>query len=422
MNTPTRQLIALALGTIALACEPDGQPLAPRSPVLSASGAGVPYTEGLSSPGWQQMARTLVVQARLGPVPAARVYALLGVTQYLAVQKSQAAAGADPETIDPSGIGIGSGGRSQLEADRGAVAGASAAMLSYLFPSQADALEQRAAAESEAGPGRSHPAFAEGEAIGRAAAVGIIALAQTDGFSLPFSSTIPVGPGLWFSSAQPPQPPVGGQLPGVRPWFLTSAGQFLSAPPPTFGSPEYLAALAEIRHLSDTRTAEQTQIAISWAQAAGTPTTPGYWNVIATEYIDQRGLSEREATHVYALLHTAIFDAQIGCWTTKQTYWFIRPSQADAGITLIPVVGLPNHPSYPSGHSCLSSAATEVLAEFFPEARARLEALLEEAGLSRMYAGIHYRFDIEAAVRLGRATGRFAIDQDRSGGSVLTPQ
>ena len=422
MNTPTRQLIALALGTIALACAPDGRPLGPHAPELFASRAGVPFTEGLSSPGWQGTARALVVQGRLGPIPAARVYALLGVTQYLAVQQAQAAAGADPETIDPSGVGIGSGGRTQLEADRGAVAGASAAVLSYLFPAQADALEQRAAAESEAGPGGSHPAFADGEAIGRAAAVGIIARAQTDGFSLPFSGTIPVGPGLWFSSAQPPQPPVAGQLPGVRPWFLTSAGQFLSALPPAFGAPEYLAALAEIRRLSDTRTAQQIEIANFWAQGAGTPTPPGYWNVIATEYVDQRGPSERDATHVYALLNTAIFDALIGCWTTKQTYWFIRPSQADAGITLLPAIGLPNHPSYPSGHSCVSSAATEVLTEFFPEARVRLEALLEEAGLSRMYAGIHYRFDIEAAERMGRATGRFAIEQDRSGGSVLTPQ
>ena len=77
-----------------------------------------------------------------------------------------------------------------------------------------------------------------------------------------------------------------------------------------FGSPEYLTALAEIRQLSDTRTAEQTRIALFWAQGAGTITTGGYWNVIATDIINQHDMSEREATHVYALLNAAMFDAK----------------------------------------------------------------------------------------------------------------
>ena len=114
-------------------------------------------------------------------------------------------------------------------------------------------------------------------------------------------------------------------------------------------------------------------------------------------------------------------DAQVGCWDAKLTYWLIRPWKADLGITVVPAVGMPNHPSYPSGHSCVSASAAEVLSAFFPEERAELDAKVIEAGLSRMYAGIHYRFDIEAGQTLGRSVARFAIAADASGSSVLTP-
>src|SRR5882762_2344671 len=115
-----------------------------------------------------------------------------------------------------------------------------------------------------------------------------------------------------------------------------------------------------------------------------------------------------------------MFDAAIGCWDGKLTYWFIRPWQADAAITIVPAVGKPNHPSYPSAHSSFSSSAAEVLSAFFPEQRAQLDAMVTEAGLSRMYGGIHYRFDIEAGQQLGRSVARFAMRADRSGRSVLT--
>src|SRR5205823_11658816 len=140
--------------------------------------------------------------------------------------------------------------------------------------------------------------------------------------------TIPVGPGLWVSNTTPPTI-AGGPLPGVRPWFLKSARQFRPGPAPAFGSADFLAALAEIRHISDTRTAQQIEIATRWAQGAGTPTTAGFWLQVATDGIQSHGLSERQATHLYALLSASMFDAQIGCWDAKEMYWLIRPWQAD---------------------------------------------------------------------------------------------
>jgi len=381
---------------------------APTGAGLSASRSGVPFTAGLASPAWQARAATLVAQAGFNPQTATHAYPLLGVAQYQAVQRAEGSEGG--------------GGRDQLELDRGAVAGASAVVLTYLFPTQAQAFEDLVAVQATAGPGgqASHPAFTRGEELGRAVGAQIVTRAQGDGFSTPFTGTIPVGAGLWISNTTPATI-AGGQLPGVTPWFLTSANQFRPGPPPAFGSAPFTTALNEIRQISDARTAEQVGIAAFWALSTGTPTTAGFWIQVGTDGINAHGLSEREATHLYALLSATMFDAQIGCWDAKETYWLIRPWQAEPLITVVAAVGKPNHPAYPSGHSCLSASGAEVLSTFFPEQRAQLDAMVTEAGLSRMYGGIHYRFDIDAGQALGRNVARFTIAADASGNSVLTP-
>lgn len=413
-------LIALVLIT---ACAADRPVPTGLNAHLSASINGVPFTEGLASPVWQATARNLVAQAGFTPVTAGHAYPLIGVAQYLAVQTAEAAiGGSQVENANNSGNGIGAGGRERLETDRGAVAGASVVALSYLFPGQASALEAMVTAQENSGPGQPTPAFLAGEAIGRAVGGDIVTRARGDHFSDPNTAVPPVGPGFWTSSAIPPQPVAGGTLPGTRPWFLTSANQFRPGPPPAFGSAAFNAGLAEIRQISDTRTPEQVRIATFWAQNAGTPTTSGFWLSVPTDsgWVTQHGLSERETAHLYALLSTTMADAQIGCWDAKLTYWLIRPWRADPAITVVAAVGKPNHPSYPSGHSCLSQSAAEVLSAFFPEKRAQLDAMVTEAGLSRMYGGIHYRFDIDAGHDLGRSVGAFTIAADASGNSVLT--
>ncbi len=399
----TPAVLTAALALLLSACTEQ----APTGAGLSASRSGVPFASGLVSPVWQATAAARVSQANFTPVAATHAYGLVGVAQYLAVQKAEGAEGG--------------GGRNQLELDRGAVAGASAAVLTYLFPTQAQSFEDMVAAQATAGPGAApHPAFTRGEEAGRAVGAEIVARAQGDGFNTPFPGTIPTGPGLWISNTTPATI-AGGSLPTSLPWFLTSASQFRSAPPPAFGSAAYLAGLAEVRQISDTRTADQIQIAAFWALNAGTPTASGFWMQVATDGINEHGFSEREATHLYALLSATMYDALIGCWDTKQTFWLIRPWRADAAITTTAAVGKPNHPSYPSGHSCNSSSAAEVLSAFFPEQRTHLDAMVTEAGVSRIYGGIHYRFDIEAGQTLGRSVARFTIAADASGNSVLTP-
>jgi membrane-associated phospholipid phosphatase len=394
---------ALALSSLALFACSEQAPLAPpqRQDLDVADFTAPPIALD-----WQQQARTLVAANNLSPLAAGRLFAALSVAQYGALDDADKQSAADGSLADH---GIGAGGRARFEAERGAVASASRTVLTFFFPAAAPALEQRLQDEATA-RGATHPQFLLGVDLGLARGNTIIARLQIDHFTDPWTGTVPVGPGLWVNNG----PPAGPLFGTVTPYFMTSGSQFRPAPPPAFGSPAFLADLNEIALLSATRTPAQLASAQFWNFPTGTFTPLGYWNELAGTYISQYGLNEREATHVFALMHAAMVDAHIGCWDAKYFYWFLRPYQADASITT--PIGQPNHPSYPSGHSCISSAATQVLAHFFPAQASDLADQLAEAGLSRMYAGIHYRFDITAAVQIGTAVAELALGIDQSQG------
>lgn len=248
--------------------------------------------------------------------------------------------------------------------------------------------------------------FAAGEAIGRAIGAAVNAYAASDNFNQAVPPPNPGGPGYWIGVN-----PVRG-LYGVRPFALTSGDQFRPAPPPAFGSPEFNAALAEIRTFSDGLTSGELAIAQFWH-----PRGPRYFNSLAAERIVSHHRSEREAARVFALVHMAIFDVLNACFDAKFAYWYIRPSQADPLINL--PVGLPNHPSYPSGHSCLTGAMATVLASEFPEDSEGLRFMAEEAGLARMYAGLHYRFDCEVGRDLGRKVAEHVMSATPGGHGLI---
>jgi membrane-associated phospholipid phosphatase len=112
------------------------------------------------------------------------------------------------------------------------------------------------------------------------------------------------------------------------------------------------------------------------------------------------------------------FDVTNACFDAKFAYYLIRPSQVDNTIPL--PVGLPNHPSYPSGHSCQTAAYVTVLASMFPEESVRLFAMVTEAGLSRNYGGLHYAFDCEVGQQLGHDVGNWVLLTAPSGHRPIT--
>jgi membrane-associated phospholipid phosphatase len=376
-------MVLLALAAVACTDGPD-RALRPDAPNLSA----VKFWEAGATTTWNERAAELIT---LRP-PANSQAAVVRILAYLSIAQYRAVLAAEEGRSGPSHPSV-----------PAAVGGASVAVLSHFFPLDVTQIEAWLAVDltAELWPGSTHQDASVGEAIGRAEGTQVLAQVATDNYLVLSPGTPPVGQGFWVSNGAPAR-----ILLGVRPFFMTSADQLRSPPPPGFGSPGFLAALAEIRAISDTRTAEQLASAQLWNTNSGS-FTAGALNQIAVELIRGHHRTEREAARILAYANAAVFDALIACSDAKYFYWYIRPSQADPAITL--PIGLPNHPSYPSGHSCLTGAMMTILIDAFPSERDRLEGIIMAAGLSRMYAGIHYRFDVEAGQAIGRGAAALAL-------------
>jgi hypothetical protein len=106
-------------------------------------------------------------------------------------------------------------------------------------------------------------------------------------------------------------------------------------------------------------------------------------------------------------MHMAGFDAILACHESKYVYWVPRPTQLDPEIKL--AIGVPNHPSYPSNHACISGAMGLVLDAHFPEQRGRYRAMAQQAGESRIYGGIHYRIDVDEGMKIAQNVSALAI-------------
>ena len=377
-----------------------------RVAVSAHSADAVPLGQATASVRWNAITRDFIASKEGAAKPnqgaAFRAFAYLSLAQYRAVVAARDALGVPPHA-----------------SPQGAAAAASAFVLNALFPADAAFFESKLRLqEDEVSESKgTQGAFAAGEAIGRAVGAEVAELARTDGFDAVWTGTVPTGPGYWSSDFDPPRPPLQPLLGQMRPFFLASGDQFRPGPPPAFGSPEYLAALAEIRSFSDHRTAEQLASAQFWAMSTGS-LVAGFWNEEASRLIARYHLDERRAARTFALAHMAMMDANIACHDAKFTYWLIRPYRADPAITT--PIGRPQHPSYPSNHACMSGASAYVLGALFPAEAARLAAMANEAGESRLYAGIHYRFDKNAGLRIARQVAALALSRDVAG-RILTP-
>ena len=322
-----------------------------------------------------------------------RVYTLLSVAQYAAVNSAK-----DNRAVSSDA----------------AVASASAAVLTTQFADSAvrASIARELALDLDRArvASRNADLAAAGKRLGEDVASRTIASAPPMVSLMgPWSGTVPKGPGMWYSA--PGIPPIGVLMGKARPWLLDSASQFRPAPPPTYGSPTWQAALAEVQRVARDRTPEQTRIAQSWNSADPW----ARWNQTAADALRRHHASDAEAARVFAVLNAAASDAVIACFEAKYHYWSIRPSQADTTIALASDVDLPNFPSYPSGHACSAGAFDAVLGHFFPQERDEFTRIAEEQAMSRLYGGIHYRFDNDGGLALGRIVARYDVEQERRG-------
>jgi hypothetical protein len=397
-------------GTAALVC------LLLSSPGLQRETAGLAkhgdfpgmQSSRLATLHWNAVARTLVARNRVDPLWAVRTFALLSIAQNDALFP-----------VKPLSTYVRNDDAGILS-EQAAVATASATILGNLFPNEvpylADALQAHLDALTTAGVSADQ-LQAESE-FGRVTARRILRRRNDDGSdNLSAVANTPTVPS-WISSRRSsiryPLRPFWGS---VRPLVLARGSEFIPSPPPPVGSPAFEHALREVRQISDTRTVDQLHLARYWDDGAGTATPAGHWNLLAAELITQHGLTDRESARTLALLNVAMMDASIACWNAKYTYWLLRPNQADSGI--VPIITLPNFPSYPSGHAVFSGAASEVLVSRFPADADAVNRMAEDAAMSRIFGGIHYRFDIEAGLRLGRSVANLVLETTRGPGPLL---
>jgi membrane-associated phospholipid phosphatase len=396
---------------------------ADRTPAIADT---VRASQGWTVLRWNEMARGLVASTNTPPTEAARIYAMLSVAQYDALicawhnkylhdRPSPTEIASHLTTIvDPLDVPC-------YPSEDAVVAVASYEVLKHVFPGHIESLREQMQTHLEL-PLWNASAFRSdiigGTTLGAEVARRVIAYTETDGSDAQWDGTVPTGEGVWYSSQTPPKPPVTPHWADVRPWLMSSPDQFRAPAPPQFGSPEFHAAVAQLVQITQNRTLEQARIASTWSDGPYTYTPPGHWNDIAGELIFLHGLNPLRAARVLATLNMAEMDASIAAWDAKYAYWLIRPSQVDPRIDHGDWQ-LPNFPAYTSGHSCFSGAASAVLAWFFPAHAATLRGLGEEAGVSRVYGGIHYMFDNTGGLAQGRAIAGLAIERAQQDGASI---
>jgi hypothetical protein len=303
-----------------------------------------------------------------------------------------------------------------------ALSGVTVEMLKVLFPAAVDQITLKAAEQRNAAlwSGKATASdIAAGLALGKAVATAFVARASTDGLRTAgggatlwkslADAAIARGEIPWISQESPARPPMLPAYGQVRTWNMTPAQVVAERPPPppSTSSAQMAQELAEVKRTVDNLTRDQLAIAFKWNDGAGTYTPPGHWNDIAAEYIRDARMSEVRAARAFALLNMAMHDAAVGCWESKFVYFNPRPSQLDPSIKT--PIGLPNFPAYSSGHSTFSAAATVVLSHLFPSSAESFSTMREEAAISRLYGGIHYRSDIEGGKGHGSRIGAYTV-------------
>lgn len=308
------------------------------------------------------------------------------------------------------------------------LSGVAVELLKNLFPAAVAEITLKAAQQRNAAlwSGKAAPSdIAAGLSFGKAIVTqGIMPRAATDGMRNAagnpalwkqletnggFGEFAKVGEKCWTSQESPSRPPMLPAFGQVLGWNMSATDFVNNRPvaPPSTNSERMREEANEVKWFAENVTRERLSIVHRWADGVGTYTPPGHWDDIATEFIIDARYSQVRAARAYALLNMALHDAAVGCWETKFFYFNPRPSQLDPSIKTC--TGLPNFPSYTSGHSTFSGAAATVLSHLFPASAQHFSALAQEASLSRLYGGIHFRSDIELGLNHGQTIGGFTV-------------
>jgi hypothetical protein len=295
-----------------------------------------------------------------------------------------------------------------------------------------------------------------GQAVGAAAAAALLRIRQGDAWDAEGEYQLqPPAPGVYATfpehSGTPPGFVFGSAWGRARPFFLQQADQFRPPPPPSIDSPAYAAAFDEVKRLgrfdSTVRTAEQTHAALWWKDFV-----ENSMNRLAAELVQRKEVNLWRSARLFALVNASIFDGYVSSFEGKFSYNHWRPytairAAADDGnpsTTADPEWDNTHHhtypfPTYPSAHATVCAAALRHLADAFGDAErfemttpevheagplspvrrmepatrdfATFSAAASECAASRVYLGIHFRYDSDAGNQLGTHIASYAASQ-----------
>jgi hypothetical protein len=303
-------------------------------------------------------------------------------------------------------------------ADGAAIATVAVEILSVMFPLEKDILEKykiEAFHSLKVAGINVQSDIQAGDIIGKSVAAQYINRSKADGMknaqvSKAVADSIRLVAktkyGWEWVNMESPQRPVGiapfyGK---VKPWNVVDVAAIR---PPAVGSADYTKAADELISLSKGLTKEQRRIANFWSDGPSTFTPPGHWNKIACDLAIKNQLNPLRTARVLAYMNQAVQDAGISCWDTKYHYSYPRPINVIDGFKTN--LGTPNFPGYTSGHSSFSAAAAEVLGFLFPAEKQFLDSYAKEASDSRVYGGIHFRFDCTVGLETGKKAASATI-------------
>jgi hypothetical protein len=263
-------------------------------------------------------------------------------------------------------------------------------------------------------------------AFGKAVAAAVFNWAETDGYKTANNPyTLPTGPGKWVPTAPAFANPATPYWGANRTIISGSIANTQLAAPVAYSiepTSAFYQMVKQVYDASQNLTDDQKAMAQFWKDVPGT-TSPGHWLSILQQVVQKTHASLDKAALAYALTGTAGNDALISCFKAKYQYNLVRPITYIRDVmghtTWLSFLGTPAHPEYSSAHASLSGASAAVLEKLFgnigfftdhtydylnmaPRSYSSFAAIAEEAGQSRLYAGIHYQSSIDAGIVQGR--------------------
>lgn len=297
--------------------------------------------------------------------------------------------------------------------------------------------------------GLSGQSLADGRAVGATVAAQILAARANDGSNDPGNYTPGQNPGDWRPTWPDFSPPATPHWGNVTPFGVQSGSQFRPRLPPSLTSQEYTDNFNEIKEMGSvnslSRTPDQTQMARFWANDAnGTYKPPGHLALITDTVAEQEGVAFEKKVRLLALAHIAMADAGITSWDSKYNtpidLWRpvagVREAETDGNPNTIadpnwePLNNwTPPFPAYVSGHSTFAGAHAAIMRNFFGTDNITFECdsddpfaqgvvrrftsftqAAEENAFSRIYLGVHWRFDCTEGLMLGTSVGNYVYE------------